>query len=82
MLFLVSFASYNLLLDHSVSTMKILTGKPRTLEAARAFRDSLLNHQASGVPLRYWPVIIHAETEGYHVCETGFATRNGFEIVK
>lgn len=61
---------------------RILTSKPRSLEAARQFRDSLLNHQAHGVPPRLWPAVIAAETEGYHVVETGFALSNGFEIVK
>ena len=62
--------------------MKIHTGTPRTLEAARTLRDTMLNRQVPGVPLRYWPAIIAAETEGYHVCDTGFAKQNGFEIIK
>lgn len=62
--------------------MKIHTAQPRTLEAARALRDSMLKHQVAGVPLRFWPAIIHAETDGYHVCDTGFAAKHGFEIVR
>ena len=62
--------------------MKLLTSKPRTLEAAQAFRDSLLKQQVHGVPLRFWPVVINAETEGYHVCEAGFARKNDFAIVR
>lgn len=64
-----------------MKTSKLLTSRPRSLEAARQMRSTLLNAQARGVPLRLWPVIIHAETEGYHVAEAGFATANGFEIV-
>lgn len=66
----------------ATTTPRLLTGKPRSLEQARRFRDSLLNHQAHGVPPRLWPCIIAAEADGYHVAETGFALSNGFEIVK
>jgi hypothetical protein len=62
--------------------MKLLTSKPRTLAAARAFRDQLLDRQAPGVPPRFWPAIIAAETTGYHVCELGFALANGFDVVR
>lgn len=61
---------------------KILTAKPRTLTAARAFRDTLLSVQAPRVPLRFWPVVIDAEAGGYYVCELGFATANEFSIVR
>lgn len=61
---------------------KLLTSKPRSLESARAFVATLLSVQASNLPLRFRPVIIDAETTGYHVCELGFATSNGFQIVR
>lgn len=64
------------------ATCKLLTAKPRTLTAARAFRDTLLNVQAAGLPLRLWPVVIDAEAGGYHVCELGFATANEFSVVR
>lgn len=64
------------------ATCKLLTAKPRTLTAARAFRDTLLNVQADGLPLRLWPVVIDAEDGGYHVCELGFATANDFSVIQ
>lgn len=64
------------------ATCKILTSKPRTLESARAMRDTLLNVQAAGIPPRLWPVVIAAEESGFHVCELGFATTNEFEVVR
>jgi hypothetical protein len=66
----------------ATTTPRMFTSKPRSLAAARQFRDSLLNHQVHGVPPRLWPAVIPAETDGYHVVETGFALSNGFEIVK
>jgi len=55
---------------NATTTPRLLTGKPRSLEQARRFRDSLLNHQAHGVPPRLWPAAIAAaETDGYHVAE-------------
>lgn len=56
---------------------------PKTLEAARRMRDNLLNVQVAGCPLRFWPVVIAAETDGlFYVVETGFATAHEFPIVK
>lgn len=64
------------------ATCKLLTANARPLEAARALRDRLLNAQVHGVPPRLWPVVIDAEDGGYYVAEAGFASANGFEIVR
>ena len=60
---------------------KILSS-PMSLEAARCRRDSMLAVQAPGCPLRFWPVVIAAESDDhYRVVEAGFATANGFDVV-
>ncbi len=60
---------------------RFFTSSPRSIESARNFCSMLLNAQVPGVPLRLWPVIIEAETEGYHVVECGFARNNNFKII-
>ena len=59
-----------------------LTSTPKTLEAARKFRDGLIERQAAGCPLRFRPVIIAAEESGYYVVELGFAMKNDMTVVR
>jgi hypothetical protein len=58
------------------------TSIARTLTDARQFADRMNASRVSGSPLRFVAVVIHAETEGYYVVSLGFATSNGFEIVR
>lgn len=52
------------------------------LEAARAFAASRDSHAVSNLPLRFRSVIIAAETEGFRVCDLGFAVTEQMEIIR
>jgi hypothetical protein len=61
---------------------KILTSSPRSLTDAKAFASRINAARVAGSPLRFLAVVINAPTTGFHVAELGFATGNGFAVVR
>ena len=64
------------------NNLKILTSKSRSFESAKDFAKSTNSRRPSNCPLREIAVVINAPTNGYLVCELGFAVSNGFEVVR
>jgi hypothetical protein len=62
--------------------LKILTSKSRSLESAKEFAKYNNSRKPFNCPPREIAVVVNAPTNGYMVCELGFAVSNGFEIVR
>jgi hypothetical protein len=58
------------------------TSIARSLTDARQFADRMNASRVAGSALRHVAVVIHAETSGFYVVSLGFATSNGFEIIR
>jgi hypothetical protein len=62
--------------------LKLLTAKSCSLEYAKNFAESSNRRRPFNGPLREIVVVINAPTNGYLVCELGFAVSNGFKVVR
>lgn len=63
-------------------TRFFISSQQPTLEAARGLRDRMNSHLVPTCPLRFHRVVIDAPESGYLVVDLGFATTNGFPVVR
>jgi len=61
---------------------KVITSQEHTLQYCQELVASHEGHITSKTPLRCRWVVIHGPSNGYLVCELGFALRNDFSPIR
>jgi hypothetical protein len=60
----------------------IYTSRPRSLQSAKQFASNLNANRVVGSALRHIAVVVHAQSTGFHVVSLGFASAEGFAVVR